>query len=139
MDIKAKIIDNVKKQATCQAQLQQLQETVNEVVRQNNKLQGGIEVLSELLKDDLGITLEELIEKDKDFSALLDEASKIQSVSNFNRSTESPNTTKHTSNQKVTRVEGEKESHLVGAVNKHKIVINDAPQDHTAELDANKD
>lgn len=76
MNLKQKILDVVKRQATATAELNRLQDLANEHQATLQATQGQIALLEELTQDEHGMTIQEMIEQDEEFKVALSDATR---------------------------------------------------------------
>lgn len=71
MDLKQKIIDNVKHQGVLQGRLTALEEEGQRITSDLHRMGGKLELLNEIFKEQHGCTIEEMMAKDEEFNQLV--------------------------------------------------------------------
>ena len=74
MDVKQKILENVREQGVVQARIKQLQSEHNDLVTKLQRLGGKMEVLQEVFLDETGIDLNQYISENPDFQKQIRDA-----------------------------------------------------------------
>lgn len=75
MDVKLKILENVRKQATIQARIGELQKEGERLTSDLNKLGGQMELLGEIFHEENGVDINTFLNQDEDFRKKVQEAS----------------------------------------------------------------
>lgn len=142
MDVRQRILENVRKQAVIQTRLREIQEDAERLSGDLNRLGGQMDLLDEMILEENGVDLETLLKSDEEFKNQIAESSRagVQQTKETSQRPQPRPVTARTGNKQVAPpvIEGappgdgktpkpEPEMEVVRTRDAPKIVITDDP------------
>ena len=133
MDVRERILENVRRQGAIKTRLDNMQKDADKLTMELQRLGGQIELLGDLIKEDTGMDLQQLIDSDEGFKMQIAEAGQAgnELVEETVQRPAPQATTMHSSNKVLatpTNPEPEEpEIDVVRTRQPHKIVVTDGP------------